>query len=137
MLQAVPPERPPYRPLPLPAAAERTWLPAAESGDDGRRRQGLGRGLGALIPPAPAGDRPTPPGGVGHGAAAVHASGTARGTLLISQPYFAPPAVLAAAEPDPLKAALAAVWDSVNTYGEHYPELLEEIRSACVDRMEE
>ncbi|WP_329389936.1 hypothetical protein OG625_37665 [Streptomyces sp. NBC_01351] len=137
VLQAVPPERPPYRPLTPAAAAEWTRLPAAESGDDGRRRRGLGRGLGALLPPAPAGDRPTPPGGVGHGAAAVHTASTVRGPERISQPYFALPAVLAAAEPDPLKAALDAVWHAVNTYGEHYPELLEEIRSACADQVED
>ncbi|WP_327241641.1 hypothetical protein [Streptomyces sp. NBC_01320] len=42
--------------------------------------------------------------------------------------------MLAAAEPTPLKAALDAVWHALNTYGEHYPELLEEIRSACAKR---
>ncbi|MFJ3841492.1 hypothetical protein ACIPY6_39115 [Streptomyces sp. NPDC090054] len=95
VLQAVPPERPPYRP-------------------------------------------PTPPAGsVGHGAAPVHTSATVRGPERIAQPYFALPAVLAAAEPDPLKAALDAVWHTVNTYGEHYPELLEEFRSACADQSEE
>lgn len=47
----------------------------------------------------------------------------------ISQPHYALPAVRAAAEPDPLKAALDAVWHALNTYGEHYPKLLDEIRS--------
>ncbi|WP_239516513.1 MULTISPECIES: hypothetical protein [unclassified Streptomyces] len=47
----------------------------------------------------------------------------------ISQPHYALPAVRAAAEPDPLKAALNAVWDALNTYGEHYLKLLGEIRS--------
>ncbi|MFF5408338.1 hypothetical protein ACFY8K_35935 [Streptomyces misionensis] len=136
VLMAVPPERPPYRPL-TPAAAGGTWLPAAESGDNGRRRRGLGRALGAFIPTVPVGDRPTPTGGVGHAVAAVHASGTPRGQQRISQPHFALPSVLAAAEPDPLKAALDAVWHAVNTYGEHYPELLKEIRSACADQVEE
>ncbi|WP_299541751.1 hypothetical protein [uncultured Streptomyces sp.] len=131
VLMAVPPERPPYRPLTPQAAAGWTWLPAAESGDNGRRRRGLGRALGAFVPTVPAGDRPIPTGGVGHGVAAVHASGTPRGPERISQPHFALPAVLAATEPDPLKAALEAVWHAVNTYGEHYPELLEELRSTC------
>jgi hypothetical protein len=67
----------------------------------------------------------------------VHTSGTPRGPERISQPHFALPAVLAAAEPDPLKAALDAVWHAVNTYGERYPELLEEIRSACVGQLGE
>ncbi|MYQ40742.1 hypothetical protein GTW61_21295 [Streptomyces sp. SID4921] len=66
----------------------------------------------------------------------MHTSGTVYGPQRIAQPYFAPPAVLAAAEPDPLKAALDAVWHAVNTYGEHYPELLEELRSACADQAE-
>lgn len=126
VLQAVLPERPPYRPLAPHAAAAAEWtrLLAVELGDSGRRRRSLGRRLGALIPSVPAGDSPTPTGGMGHGAAAVHTSGTVRGSQQIAQSYFALPAVLAAAEPDPLKAALDAVWHAVNTYGEHYPELL-------------
>ncbi|TXS08083.1 hypothetical protein EAO68_37755 [Streptomyces sp. wa22] len=63
----------------------------------------------------------------------VHIFGTPREPSQIAQPYFALPAVLAAAEPVPLRAALDAVWHAVNTYGEHYPELLEEIRSACAE----
>ncbi|KOY55976.1 hypothetical protein [Streptomyces sp. XY332] len=136
VLEAVPPERPPYRP-PTP--------PAARSGDNGRRR----RGLAALIPSASGGDRPTPAEGVRPGAAAaVDTSGTEPisdlvsrgylgGPLRISQLDFALPAVLAAAEPDPLKAVLDAVFQAVCTYGEHYPELLEEIRSACAGQVEE
>ncbi|MFD5872119.1 hypothetical protein [Streptomyces sp. NPDC060322] len=137
VLPAVPPERPPYRPLTPPAVAGWTRLPAAESGDTGLRRRGLGRGLGVLIPSAPADGRRTPTECVGHGAAAVHASGTVRGPERFSQPHFALTAVLAAAEPDPLKAALDAVWHAVNTYGEHYPDLLEEIWSAYADQVEE
>ncbi|OAH14317.1 hypothetical protein [Streptomyces jeddahensis] len=134
VLEAIPPERPPYRPPRPPAAAGWTWVPAAESGGDGPRRPGLGRALGALVPTVPAGQSATPTEGVGHGAAVVvHASGNPRGPEQISQPYFALPAVLAAAEPDRLMAALDAVWHAVNTYGEHYPELLEEIRSACAE----
>ncbi|MEU9791132.1 hypothetical protein AB0E27_10920 [Streptomyces sparsogenes] len=135
VLEAVPPERPPYRPQTPPAVAGWTWFPAAESGDNGPRRRGLGRALGAFVPTVAADRRPTPTGGVGHGATTVQASGTPRGPERISQPHFALPAVLAAAEPDPLKAALDAVWHAVNTYGDHYPELLEEIRSAtCTER---
>lgn len=59
----------------------------------------------------------------------VFPAGTPQVRGPISQPHFALPAVLAAAEPDPLKAALDAVWHGLNTYGEHYPELLDEIRS--------
>lgn len=135
--KAVPPERPPYRPLTPPAAAGWTRLPAAGSGDNGVRRRGLGRALDAFVATMPAADSPVPTGSVGHGAAAVHASGAPRGPERISQPHFALPAVLAAADPDPLKAALDAVWHAVGTYGERYPELLEEIRSACADQVEE
>ncbi|MER7489568.1 hypothetical protein ABTY20_27445 [Streptomyces sp. NPDC126497] len=134
--EAIPPQRPPYRPPAPPAAtAGVKWVPAAKPGDDAPRRPGLGRALGAFVPTAPA-DRSAPPAAdVGHGAVvAVHASGTPREPSRISQPHFALPAVLAAAEPAPLKAALDAVWHAVGTYGEHYPELLEEIRSVCAGK---
>ncbi|MFH9090314.1 hypothetical protein [Streptomyces sp. NPDC017673] len=64
----------------------------------------------------------------------VHASGDPRGPERISQPHFALPAVLAAAEPVPLRAALDAVWHAVNTYGERHPELLDPFRSVCAEQ---
>ncbi|MDH6554884.1 hypothetical protein [Streptomyces sp. SAI-041] len=137
VLEAIPPGRPPYRPPTPPAAAEWTWVPATDS-ENGSTLPGLGQALGALVPTGPASHGTTPTAGVGQGAAVVvHTSGTPRGPERISQPHFALPAVLAAAEPDPLKAALDAVWHAVNTYGEHYPELLEKIRSACVEQLGE
>ncbi|MFH9089254.1 hypothetical protein [Streptomyces sp. NPDC017673] len=136
VLEAIPPEREPYRPATAPAEAGWTWVPAVESGDDGRRRRGLGRALGTLVPTMPGGKGPAPAGGMGRGAAVVvHASGDPRGPERISQPHFALPAVLAAVEPVPLRAALDAVWHAVNTYGEHYPELLEGIRSVCAEHV--
>ncbi|MFK0173517.1 hypothetical protein ACIQU5_32520 [Streptomyces sp. NPDC090306] len=132
--RAVPPQRPPYRPAAPPAATGPVRLAA---GGGGHRRRGVGKGLNALVPPAPAGYRPTPVRSEARAEAVVHISGTATGAERISQPHFALPAVLAAAEPDPLKAALDSVWHAVNTYGERYPELLDEIRSACADRAEE
>ncbi|MFI8515239.1 hypothetical protein ACIGHB_29345 [Streptomyces sp. NPDC085460] len=51
----------------------------------------------------------------------------------INQPFFALPAVVAAAGADPLIAALDAVWHAIHTYGEHYPQLLEEIRSVYAE----
>ncbi|GGZ49978.1 hypothetical protein [Streptomyces bluensis] len=138
VFEAIPPERPPYRPPTPPAAAGWKWVPAVESGDNTRRRRGLGRALGALVPTVPADEKLTPTGAVGHAAAVVvHASGNPRGPERISQPHFALPAVLAAAEPAPLRAALDAVWHAVNTYGEHYPALLEEIRVACAEQVGE
>ncbi|MEU6493234.1 hypothetical protein AB0919_17015 [Streptomyces sp. NPDC046994] len=136
--EAVPPERPPYRPPASPAAAGWTTLPAVESGGDRPTRPGLGRALGTLVPTGSAGRSARPNAGLGQGAAVVvHASGKPRGPRRISQQYFALPAVLAAAEPAPLRAALDAVWHAVNTYGEHYPELLVEIRSACAEQVGE
>ncbi|MFC9285842.1 hypothetical protein [Streptomyces sp. NPDC057052] len=144
VLEAIPPERPPYRP-PAPAdrprhqqqappaataGRKRKWVSAMESGEEAPSRPGLGRALGKLAPTVPA--------GTGHDAAVVvHTCGTPREPSRISQPHFALPAVLAAAEPVPLKAALDAVWHALNTYGEHYPELLEEVRSACAEGMGE
>ncbi|MFF2535145.1 hypothetical protein [Streptomyces cyaneofuscatus] len=49
----------------------------------------------------------------------------------ISQPHYALPAVVAAAGPAPLVAALDAVWHALNTCGEHYPEFLDEIWAVC------
>ncbi|MFF9063608.1 hypothetical protein ACF09K_33735 [Streptomyces sp. NPDC014882] len=148
VLEAIPPERPPYRP-PIPAdralhqqqataavtaGRKRKWVSATQSGEGTPSRPGLGRGLGALVPAAPADRSTTPAAGTGHEAAVVvHTCGSPREPSQIAQPYFALPAVLAAAEPVPLKAALDAVWHALNTYGEHYPELLEEIRSACAE----
>ncbi|WP_424852467.1 hypothetical protein [Streptomyces sp. SAI-170] len=54
------------------------------------------------------------------------------GGLRLSQPHMALPALLAAAEPDPLRAALDAVHAAVTAYGEDYPSLLAEVR-ACLE----
>ncbi|MEZ3181846.1 hypothetical protein KYY02_25180 [Streptomyces pimonensis] len=59
---------------------------------------------------------------------------SSRAAHRISQPHFALPAVLTAAEPAPLQAVLDAVRHAVNTYGEHYPELLEKTRSVCAGK---
>ncbi|MFJ3673246.1 hypothetical protein ACIPSE_42980 [Streptomyces sp. NPDC090106] len=134
---AVPPEQPPYRPPTGPAEAGAVWIPAEGPEDSARSRQGLGRVLGALVAAAPA-ERLTSKREVRCGAvAAERVVGASRGPEQISQPYFALPAVLAAAEPDPLRASLDAVWHAVATFGEDYPELLEEIRSVCVDKVGE
>ncbi|MGC0372532.1 hypothetical protein [Streptomyces sp. SAI-229] len=135
VFEAILPERPPYRPPTLPAASGRTWVPAVEPEDDVQRRTGPGRALDASVPKASAGRSTKVSAGTEHGAAVVmRASGNPRELSRISQPHFALPAVLAAAEPAPLKAALDAVWHALNTYGEHYPELLEEIRSVCAEK---
>lgn len=87
----------------------------------GHRRHGPAwpgfQGLGALLPPAPRRRQATPTG----------AGGTARWRCTPSELRVA-----LNGSHSPLKAAL----DAVNSYGEQYPELLEEIRSACADRMD-
>ncbi|MFE1943379.1 hypothetical protein [Streptomyces massasporeus] len=55
-------------------------------------------------------------------------------SLRISQPHMALPAVTAAADPDPLRAALDAVYAAVVTYGEDHPALLAEVWSFCEER---
>jgi hypothetical protein len=121
--RAVPPERPPFRPpdhgdahtpIPKPAPALRIAGPAA-----------------ALVkppnPPAPPASRP--------GGATPYTMRVTFGEpdpfLRMSQPHMALPALLGAGEADPLRAVLDAVYAAVNTYGEDYRTLLQEIRSAC------
>ncbi|MFJ3877103.1 hypothetical protein ACIPW5_06550 [Streptomyces sp. NPDC090077] len=114
VLGAMPPERPPYIP---PPPAGWTWVPVAEPQDDGATRYELDRLPGSRAPM--------------ESASLLVYPGTPDVRGPISQPYFALPAVLAAAEPDPLKAALDAVWHAVHTHGEHYPKLLKEIWAIC------
>lgn len=120
--RAVPPERPPFQPparndahapMPKPVPAPRTAGPAA-----------------AMVkPPAPS---PQP------GEATPYTVRVTLGepdpSLRMSQPHMALPALLGAAETDPLQAALDAVHAAVATYGEDYRTLLQEIRSACQGR---
>jgi hypothetical protein len=55
-------------------------------------------------------------------------------SLRMSQPHMAVPALLGAAEADPLQAALDAVYAAVATYGEDYRTVLQEVWSACQRR---
>jgi hypothetical protein len=162
---AVPPERPPYEPPASPAGPGGRWVPAEEPDAPGKRepsesspvagsaRQGLGKYLGALVPPQPpSADRvttppsetppsdmpqsgtlipPAPGAGYALGVLKVADSTPDRPRDRISQPHFALPAVPAAVHPDLLRAALDAVSAAVETYGERYPELLAEIRAFC------
>ncbi|MFD8009601.1 hypothetical protein [Streptomyces sp. NPDC058955] len=133
---AVPPERPPYFP---PTPAGWAWIPTSQPSDDGAKHYELGRlpegpppaasesddklsAARTAVGPVPAFVTPM---------ALTHPARTPRVREPISQPHFALPAILAAADPSPLKAALDAVWHALATYGERYPEFLEEIRSYC------
>ncbi|MFE5514007.1 hypothetical protein ACFQ9J_26085 [Streptomyces sp. NPDC056529] len=111
VLGAVPPQRRRYFP---PPPAGLMWVKTAEE-SDGETSYELGRLPGSQAPMV--------------FTELVFPASTPQVRGPISQPHFALPAVLAAAEPDPLKAALDAVWHALNTYGEHYPKLLDEIRS--------
>ncbi|MGP2435770.1 hypothetical protein [Streptomyces sp. JW3] len=123
---ATPPEREPYQPpQPAPSPGVR-WVPAPKSAPSG---PGLGRLLGHFEPAEPDEiptglERPV----LG---AVLHPAVVPRAPDRISQPHFALPAVPAAADPDPLRAALDAVWHALGTYGEGYPALLTEVREMC------
>lgn len=121
--RAVPPKRPPFQPparsdahtpMPKPMALPRITGPAAT----------------LVEPPDPA-VPPTPePGGAMPFTVRV-TLGEPDPSLRMSQPHMALPALLGAAEPDPLQAALDAVYAAVAAYGEDYRTLLREVRSAC------
>ncbi|WP_282793213.1 hypothetical protein [Streptomyces sp. CC224B] len=51
--------------------------------------------------------------------------------LEMSQPHSALSALRGAAEADPLRAALDAVYSAIHAYGEDYPVLLEEVARTC------
>ncbi|MGW0607241.1 hypothetical protein [Streptomyces sp. NPDC002640] len=129
---AEPPEWPPYRPATDGHGV--TWIPAARLGEARTTRPGLGRRLGAFVPNGPAAS-------AAHAAHAAHAlnepvvvgpgADGPKTTGRVSQQHLAVRAVLAAADADPLRAALGAVWHAVHAYGEHHPDLLAEIRAAC------
>ncbi|WP_308407496.1 hypothetical protein [Streptomyces olivochromogenes] len=122
--RAVPPEWPPFQPpaadddpyvsIPLPEAMTAIVGPAAPMAEP-------------LSPPDPP---VQPPAGTSR-YMLVATIGEPDPSLRMSQPHMAIPALLDAAHPDPLRAALDAVFAAVATYGEDYPVLLQEVWSAC------
>ncbi|MFI2608487.1 hypothetical protein [Kitasatospora sp. NPDC018619] len=84
-------------------------------------------------PPPEPGPQPAPPappaGGAGFRGATL-TFGPPDPGLRMSQPHMALPAVFGAAEPDPLRAAIDAVYAAVVTYGEDHPALLAQVRAA-------
>ncbi|MEU0009118.1 hypothetical protein ABZ079_33925 [Streptomyces sp. NPDC006314] len=114
--RAVPPERPPFQPPADDAEPTAQILgPASlmvnQSKPVPTYARGTGRGMAVTIG-AP--DRP----------------------LRMSQPHMALPALVAAAEADPLRAALDAVFAAVVTYGERHRTVLQEVWSVCEGRSE-
>ncbi|WP_432118740.1 hypothetical protein [Streptomyces sp. bgisy032] len=90
-------------------------------------------------PPEPADspERPDPPepaDPVSRGLGLALTFGAPDPSLRYSQPHMALPAVTAAAAPDPLAAAVDAVYAAIGAYGEHWPALLAEVRAVCAGR---
>ncbi|WP_174887054.1 hypothetical protein [Streptomyces abyssomicinicus] len=127
--KGVPPARTPYFPPP-PEPTGWEWIPEAGLSDDVQEDTTSGRLLGRWVRTAPADGRLAPSAsGQVEVLRMTAPAGDPAAPELISQPHFALPTVPAAAEADPLKAAVEAVWHAVNACGEHWPELLEEIRT--------
>ncbi|WP_320779546.1 hypothetical protein [Streptomyces sp. CRN 30] len=120
-LEAVPPRRTPYLPPSTPAREPRP--------------------MRAPGPPSPPVHSPSPKAAAPTGAhgsyAVLRPAGAQRTPHRISQPHFALPAIPAAADPDPLRAALEAVWHALGTYGDRYPLLLAEVWASCAGGTEE
>ncbi|MFJ8467450.1 hypothetical protein [Streptomyces swartbergensis] len=114
--RAVPPERPPYRPPAAPGASIPQPQEAAR----------------AVVGPAAAVARASASDSAR--CAGAFTIGRPDPSVRMSQPHMALPAVTGAAEPDPLRAALDAVFAAVVTYGENHPALLAEVRSVCEGR---
>ncbi|WP_448316084.1 hypothetical protein [Streptomyces sp. CO7] len=126
--RGVPPARPPYFPPP-PEPTGWTWVPEAGASDDDPENTETGRFLGRWVRTAPADGRRSPSESREVHVMRMEAPAAVPAPEMISQPHFALPAVPAAAEADPLKAAVEAVWHAVNACGEHWPELLDEVRA--------
>ncbi|MFD1276738.1 hypothetical protein ACFQ51_48195 [Streptomyces kaempferi] len=117
--QPVPPQRPSFRPPALGTGCEPMPKP-----EQAPRPVGPAAAMNRQYAPGP----PVPRTGAAPHVMAVTV-GAPDPSLRMSQPHLALPAVTGAAEADPLRAALDAVYVAVATYGEDYPALLEEIRS--------
>ncbi|MEU2589097.1 hypothetical protein ABZ612_41195 [Streptomyces avermitilis] len=122
----VPPEWPPFQPpardgahMPVPKPEQTPQIvgPAA-----------------AMKSPSPPGPPPTPRPAASTPYALTVTIGAPDPSLRMSQPHMAVPALLGAAEADPLQAALDAVYAAVATYGEDYRTLLQVVWAVCQGR---
>lgn len=128
--QAVPPERPPFNPPAIPGARVLEPAPASASAPEPQPGQRLRlTGPAAAVSRSPVLRDPPADGAVEYSVSVT--AGPPDPSLRVSQPHMALPAVTGAAEPDPLRAALDAVYAAVATFGEDCPALLDEVRAAC------
>ncbi|MDQ0753772.1 hypothetical protein QF034_008003 [Streptomyces africanus] len=125
--RAVPPERPPFRPPASPGTPAPQPLDAAQAAQTVvgpaaavANLQASDSGPCAEVTPRASGSGPY---------AMAVTFGSPDPSLRMSQPHMALPAVTGAAEPDPLRAALDAVYAAVAAYGENHPALLAEVWS--------
>ncbi|WP_209446622.1 hypothetical protein [Streptomyces palmae] len=118
VVRAIPPRRSPHRPpVPDDAYTLVTCEPLAHI---------VGPAAAALKPLSPCVQpTPQPTGATSYRVAIPTAEPPT--ALRMSQPHMALPALLDAAEPDALRAALDAVHAAVATYGEDYRTLLQEV----------
>ncbi|CAM5303411.1 hypothetical protein [Streptomyces aurantiogriseus] len=118
--QAVPPERPPFQPVTHPGAP--TPMPKPE-----QTPRIVGPAAAVMKSPSPPGP-PAPQPAEAAPCTVMVTNGEPESPPRVSQPHMALPALLGAAEADPLQAALDAVYAAVATYGEGYRTLLQEVR---------
>ncbi|MET9559204.1 hypothetical protein [Streptomyces tauricus] len=130
--QAVPPEPPPFDPPAIPGARvlEPASAPAPASAPGPQPAHRL-RVIGPAVVVSRSPVLRDPPTGRSAEYSVSVTTGSPDPSLRVSQPHMALPAVTGAAEPDPLRAALDAVYAAVATFGERCPALLDEVRAAC------
>ncbi|MGA5134789.1 hypothetical protein ACPCTO_33880 [Streptomyces olivoreticuli] len=117
--RATPPEWPRFQPPAAPGAP--VPMPRPQ-----RTPQIMGPAAAFVKPPSPPIPQASPTVGSPRYTMVTHFGAPDR-SLRMSQPHMAIPALLGAAEADPLRAALDAVYAAVATYGEDYRTLLEEL----------
>ncbi|MEU9990986.1 hypothetical protein AB0E10_30160 [Streptomyces sp. NPDC048045] len=134
--RAVPPERPPFHPparddahgalyeivLPIVVTTEQTSPESSELLELPQSSEPLEFPQSSESPGEPGPEAPY---------RLVATLGEPDRSLPISQPHMAVPALLGAAEADPLQAALDAVYAAVATYGEDHRTLLQQVWSVC------
>lgn len=125
--RAIPPEQPPFQP-PAHDGAHTPWPHPEQTPQIVGPAAAM---MKSLSPPGPQTPQP---------AAATPYTltvtiGAPDPSLRISQPHMAIPALLGAAEADPLQAALDAVYAAVATYGENHRTLLQDVWSLCQGHM--